>query len=151
QRRAKLSEGNASETAGAFSRLSEKLTSVLPGRKREPTLAGAKEAALVGEAQQVGRLCQRQVQPAEILLGELPTRAVQQLDEGGRFRFEPALQCALAPAKLAGNLIASRLAVGQPADDHFPRAVAGVSVIELLEIFAGEALVQLREQRVGGR
>jgi len=52
------------------------------------------------------------VKPPEILLGELSACSIQQLDEGGRFRFEAPLQRALAHAELAGNLISTRLAVG---------------------------------------
>ena len=121
-----------------------KLAAVLPGREIEPALAGAEEAALVGEAEQVGRLGERQVQPAEVLLGELAAGVVQQLDERCRFLLQAPLQRALAHAQLAGDFVAPRLAVRQPADDHFPRPVAGLRMVEMAEIVAGETLVQLR-------
>ena len=57
------------------------LAAVLPGRKVEPAPAGTKETALIGEAEQIGRLRQRQIEPTEILLGELAARTVKQLDE----------------------------------------------------------------------
>jgi hypothetical protein len=47
-----------------------------PGREVEPTSTGAEEAALVGEAEQIGRLTKRKMQPAEVLLREFAVRVV---------------------------------------------------------------------------
>src|SRR5262245_60732047 len=115
--------------AGALRRLPEQLASVLSGRAVEPALAGAEEAALVGEAEHVGGLGQRQVEPAKILLGELAPRVVQQLHKRRCFLVKAPLQRALAHAQLAGDLIAPRLAVRQAADDHFARPVADQGVV----------------------
>src|SRR5262249_37611549 len=78
--------------------LAQQLAAILPGREVEPAFAGAKEAALVGKAEQVGGLGQRELQPAEILFGKLAPGAVQQVDERRFFLFQPALQGALAHA-----------------------------------------------------
>src|SRR6266478_1709613 len=144
-----LLAGHALGAAGTLRGVPVQLAAVLPGREIEPAPAGAEEAALVGEAEQVGRLREREVEPTEVLLGQLATRVVKQLEEGGRLLLEASLQRALAHAQLAGDLVAPRLAIGQPADNHVPRPVAGLRMVEMLEVFAGEALVQLGEQRVG--
>src|SRR5207245_10229146 len=114
------------------------LAAILPRWKTKPAPAGAKEAALIGEAEQVSGLRERKMQAAEILIGELPAGIVQQLNEGRRFFLEAPLQRALAHAELAGDLIAPGLAVGQTADDHLARAVAGLGMIEMPQVFAGE-------------
>jgi acyl-CoA synthetase (AMP-forming)/AMP-acid ligase II len=85
------------------------LISVLRRRSLEPTPTGAEKAALIGKAEQEGRLRKREVKPPEILLGEFPARVVEQLDEGRRFLLEAPLQSALAHAQLARNLVALRL------------------------------------------
>ncbi|HWX27462.1 MAG TPA: hypothetical protein VNZ53_08505 [Steroidobacteraceae bacterium] len=64
------------------------LAAVLTGGNVEPAPAGAKETALIGEAEQIGRLRQRQIGPAEILLGQLAARIVKQLNEGRLFFFQ---------------------------------------------------------------
>ena len=46
---------------------------------------------LVGEAQQIGGLCEREIEAAEILLGKFAPRVVEQLDEGCRLLLEAAL------------------------------------------------------------
>jgi hypothetical protein len=61
--------------------MAEQLAAVLSRRDLEPALAGTEEARLVGVAQQIRRLPQRQVQPAEILAGELASRLVDQVAE----------------------------------------------------------------------
>ena len=114
----------------------------------EPAPAGTKEAALVGEAEQIGGLRQREMEPAETLLGKLPAGIVQQLDEGGRFFLEAPLQRALAHAQLVGDRIAARLPVGQPANDQFPHAVADLGMIEMPQELAGKPLVHFRKLRV---
>src|SRR5215471_7869986 len=48
--------------------------------------------------------------------------------------------------KLGGDLIASRLAIGQTSNDNFARPVTYLSMVEMLQIFAGEALVQFGKQ-----
>ena len=85
---------------------------------------------------------------SEILLGEFTPGAVQELDVGGFFLFQAPLQGALAHGKLARNLVAPRLAVGQPTDDHFARPAAGARVIEVSQVLAGKALVQLGKLRI---
>src|SRR5262245_22396474 len=134
--------------AGTLRRLPDELAAVLPGRNVEPALAGTEEAALVVEAEQVGRLGQRELETAEILLGELAACVVQQLHKRGRFILQAPLQRALAHAQLSGDLVAPRFAVRQPADDHLPRPIADQGAIEMPEVVAGEALVQLGEYRV---
>src|SRR6266850_7371909 len=125
------------------------VAAILPRRKPEPALAGSEETALFGEAEQVCRLRQREVEPVEVLLGQLAAGVVQELHEGRRFLFEAPLQRALAHAKLARDLVASRLAVGQAADDHLAHAVAGLAAVEMLEIVAGIAVVERGQRRVG--
>jgi len=83
------------------------------------------------------RLRQREVEPVEVLLGQLAAGVVQELHEGRRFLFEAPLQRALAHAKLARDLVASRLAVGQRRMNHLAHAVAGLAAVEMLEIVAG--------------
>src|SRR6516165_3483729 len=95
-----------------------------------------------------GCLREREVEPTEVLLGELAARVVEQLDEGGSFRLKAPLQRALAHAELAGDLVAPWLAVGQPENDYFAGPVAGLGMVETSEVIAGEAIVQLGEHRV---
>src|SRR5208337_2128731 len=135
-------------SAGTLRGVPQQFAAVLPGREVEPAPAGAKETALVGKAKPVGGLREREMEPAETLFGELPARIVQQLDERCRFLLKAPLKRALAHAQLTGDLIAPRLAVGQAADDHLPRPVAGLGMIEMPQIFAGEALVLLCEPRI---
>src|SRR5262249_9106794 len=79
-------------------RMTVQLAAVLSGREIEPASAGAKEAALVGKAEQVRRLGKRKLQSAEILLGQLAARIVYQLNERCPFLFEAALQRTFAHA-----------------------------------------------------
>jgi hypothetical protein len=67
--------------AGTIRRDSEQLAAVPPGREIEPASASPEKAALVCEAEQVGCLRQRKVQPTEVLLGELAARIVEQFGE----------------------------------------------------------------------
>src|SRR5262249_36325754 len=129
--------------ARTLQEIAEQLIAVLPGRDLEPALAGAEEAALVGVAQKIGRLAQRQMQPPQRLAGELAARSVDQVDERRLLLLEAALQGALAHAQLARDLVAPRLAVGQPPEDRLARPVAGAVVVEAPEIIAGITLVQL--------
>jgi hypothetical protein len=45
------------------------LAAILPRREIEPASAGAKKTTLVSETEQIGRLREREVESAEILLG----------------------------------------------------------------------------------
>src|SRR5260370_22053983 len=63
------------------------VAAIFPGRKPEPALAGPKETALFGEAEQVGGLPQREVDTGEILLGPPAPRGVQERQERRRFLF----------------------------------------------------------------
>src|SRR5262249_4998754 len=128
--------------------LAHPLAAVLPPRKVEPALAGAEEAALVGKAEQIGGLRQGELQAAEVLLGEFAPGTVQKLDVGCFFLLQAPLQGALAHGEFARDLVAARLAVGQPPDDHFARPVAGSRVVEVSQVLAREALVQLGKLRV---
>src|ERR1043166_5609493 len=123
----------------------EQIAADLAGRAVKPALAGAEEAALVGKSQQVGGLGEGEVQPAEILLGQLAPRGVQQLPERGRLRLQPPLKRALAHVELAGDPVAPRLAVRQATNDHLARAIARLRVIEASQIVAGIALMQFGE------
>ena len=145
------SAGSAALAARTRRGEAEQLAAVLSRRDIEPALAGAKKAALVGEAEQERCLAERKVQPAEILLGQFTARVVEELDERGRFPFQTTLQRALAHAKLARDVIAPRLAVRQAADNHFPRPIAGLGVVEMAQIIPRIALVQFREHGIGGR
>src|SRR5215472_5793698 len=136
--------------AGRARHLSEQLAAVLRWRSIEPAPAGPEEAALVGKAEQVGRLRKREMKPPEILLRELAARVVEKLPERRRFLLKAPLQGALAHAQLARDLIPPRLAVGQAADDHLTRPIAGLGVIETPEVVAGKALMQLGQDRAGG-
>src|SRR5262245_32230530 len=118
------------KTADSPRALPEQLAAVLAGRDVEPALAGTKEAALVGKAEEIGGLRQRELQPPEVLLGKLAPRAVEQLDERRFFLLQAPLQRALAHGEFAGDLVAPRLAVRQPADDDLARTVARLCVIE---------------------
>src|SRR5215470_8836242 len=120
-------------------RRSQEVAPVLSGRHAEPSSAGPEEAALLGEPEQVGRLLQRYLQLAEVLLGQLAPRVAQQLHEGRRLFFQAALQRALAHAQLARYLIAARLAVRKPTDDCLAHTIAGQPVIEVFEVLAGVA------------
>src|SRR5262245_28467609 len=132
--------------ARTLRRMTVQLAAVLSGREIEPASAGAKEAALVGKAEQVRRLGKGQLQSAQILLGQLAARIVHQLDERCPFLFKAALQRTFAHAQFAGDFVSSRLSIGQAPDDHFARPVTYLSMVELLEILAGTALVQLSQR-----
>jgi len=67
------------------------VTAILPGRKAEPTLAGAEEAALVGETEEIRRLGQRELEPGEVVLGQLAPCAVEELEEGLSFLVQAPL------------------------------------------------------------
>src|SRR5262245_9525179 len=84
--------------ARTLRRMTVQLASVLSGREIEPASAGAKEAALVGKAEQVRCLGKRKLQSAEILLGQLAARIVYQLNKRCPFLFEAALQRTFAHA-----------------------------------------------------
>src|SRR6516165_11224426 len=58
----------------------QQLIAILPWRNLEPSPAGAEETALIGKAQQIGCLAQRQMQTDEILVRQLAAGVVQQLD-----------------------------------------------------------------------
>src|SRR6516225_3421286 len=123
---------------GLLRRQLVQLAAVLAGRDVEPAAAGAEKAALVREAEHIGGLRQRQVQPAEVLLRKLAPRVIQKLHEGCGFLLEAALKRAFADGELACDLIALRFAIGQSTDDHFPRAIAGPRVVEAPQIFPGK-------------
>src|SRR6516162_1723310 len=59
-------------------RAMQQLIAILPRRHLEPSPAGAEKTTLIGKAQQIGRLSQRQMQTAEILVCQLAAGIVQQ-------------------------------------------------------------------------
>src|ERR1051326_3635605 len=124
----------ASKSADSTRALAEQLAAVLPGRNVEPALASAEETALVGKAKEIGGLRERELQPAEILLGKLAPGAVEQFDERRFLLLQAPLQGALAHAQLAGDLVAPRLAVRQMPNDHLARPIARLRVIEVAQI-----------------
>ena len=126
------------------------MAAIFPGRQPEPALAGPEEAARFGKAEQVRRLCQRELEPVEILLSQFAPGVVQELQERRRFLVQAPLQRPLAHAQLTCHLIAPRLAVGQAADDHLAHPVAGPVAVEVLEILPGIAIVQSGQHRVRG-
>src|SRR6516164_7691580 len=72
---------------------------ILPRRGLEPAPTGPEEAALVGETEQIGCLPQRQMQPTEVLVRQLPPRVVQKLHERGLLFLQPPLQGSFAHAE----------------------------------------------------
>jgi len=52
--------------------------------------------------------------------------------------------------RYAPPLVARRFAIWQTADDHRARPVADLGMVETTQVFAGEALVQVCDQLIGG-
>src|SRR5215470_4095612 len=94
-------QSTARRAVGKICRISDQLAAVPPGREIEPASASAEETALVCEAEQVSCLREREVEPTEVLPGELTARTVEQRRERGGFRLQAPLQRALAHAQLA--------------------------------------------------
>src|SRR5215471_18619896 len=130
---------------------SHQADAVLPRRSPKPALGRAEEGALVAEAQQIARVRERQLGIAEVLLGQLAARVIQETLEGGSLRLQASLQRSLAHLQCIGDVRTPRLASRQAANDRGASSAAGLGMVQPLEMLAGKPLMQLGEQRMRRR
>jgi len=106
------------------------------------------KGALVGKAKKIRHLCQGNPGLGQIVLRHIATRRVEQFEERGAFGVQTSRESAIAEIERARDLIATRFAIGQSAEDFLPDFRAHARPIKGLQPLLNKLIVNARKARI---